>query len=133
MKDVYEAIIEIPMGTKNKFEVDKNSGKIKLDRVLYSSVVYPGEYGYIDNTLSLDGDALDILIISSEATFPGCIVDARILGYLTVPLIETILSCPRTVPKIIICPLPDILNSNVPLLVPSYVITQFSNLQSDAP
>lgn len=84
MNDVFEAIIEIPMGTKNKFEVNKETGKIKLDRVLYSSLTYPGEYGYIDNTLSDDGDPLDILVISSYPTFPGCVIDARILGYLDV-------------------------------------------------
>ena len=84
MNSVYESIIEIPMGTKNKFEINKKTGKIKLDRVLYSALTYPGEYGFIENTLSLDGDPLDILIISSYPTFPGCIVDARILGYLSV-------------------------------------------------
>lgn len=81
---VVESIIEIPMGTKNKFEVNKKTGKIKLDRVLYSALTYPGEYGYIDETLSGDGDPLDILIISSYPTFPGCVVDARVVGYLKV-------------------------------------------------
>ncbi len=84
MKDIVESIIEIPMGTKNKFEVDMKSGKIKLDRVLFSSLTYPGEYGYINNTLSGDEDPLDILVISSYPTFPGCIVDARVIGYLSV-------------------------------------------------
>lgn len=82
MENIVEAIIEIPMGTKNKFEVNKKTGKIKLDRVLYSSMAYPGEYGYIDETLSYDGDPLDVLIISSFPTFPGCVVDARVVGYL---------------------------------------------------
>ncbi len=81
---VVEATIEIPIGTKNKFEIDKATGKIKLDRVLYSSLTYPGEYGFIDNTLSDDGDPLDILILSNFPTFPGCIVDARVVGYLDV-------------------------------------------------
>lgn len=84
MKNVYEAIIEIPMGTKNKYEVDKKRNRIKLDRVLYSSLSYPGEYGYIENTLSDDGDPLDVLVIASYPTFPGCIIDARVLGYLEV-------------------------------------------------
>lgn len=79
---IVESIIEIPMGTKNKFEIDKKRNRIKLDRVLYSSAVYPGEYGYIDETLAEDGDALDILVISSFPTFPGCLVDARVVGYL---------------------------------------------------
>ncbi len=84
MKYVENAVIEIPLKTKNKFEIDKETGKIKLDRVLYSAMNYPAEYGYIDETLSEDGDPLDILVISSEATFPGCIVPARIIGYLNV-------------------------------------------------
>ncbi len=84
MNNVVEAIIEIPMGTRNKFEISKETGKIKLDRVLFSALSYPGEYGFIDNTLSNDGDPLDILIVSSFSTYPGCIVDARIIGYLEV-------------------------------------------------
>lgn len=82
MNNVVDAIIEIPLKTKNKFEVDKKNNRIKLDRVLYSAMNYPAEYGYIENTLAKDGDPLDILVISSEATFPGCIVPARIIGYL---------------------------------------------------
>lgn len=77
-----EAVIEIPVGTKNKYEVDKLSDKVKLDRVLYSSMSYPAEYGYIEKTLANDGDPLDILVISSEPTFPGCIVPARVIGCL---------------------------------------------------
>ncbi len=76
------AIIEIPVGTKNKYEVDKEHGKVKLDRVLYSAMTYPAEYGYIENTLAGDGDPLDILVISSEPSFPGCVVPARVIGYL---------------------------------------------------
>ena len=76
------AIIEIPVGTKNKYEVDKKRGIVKLDRVLYSAMTYPAEYGYIENTLAGDGDPLDILVISSEPTFPGCLVPARVIGYL---------------------------------------------------
>lgn len=82
MNNVVDAIIEIPLKTKNKFEVDKKNHRIKLDRVLYSAMSYPAEYGYIENTLANDGDPLDILVISSEATFPGCVVPARIIGYL---------------------------------------------------
>ena len=84
MNDIVEAIIEIPMGGKNKYEIQKSTGLIKLDRVLFTSMSYPAEYGYINNTLSEDGDPLDILILSSYETFPGCIVDARIVGYLDV-------------------------------------------------
>ena len=84
MEHIEEAIIEIPLKTKTKFEIDKERGKIKLDRVLYSAMNYPAEYGYIEETLELDGDPLDILVISSEATFPGCIVPAKIIGNLKV-------------------------------------------------
>ena len=84
MNNVVEAVIEIPMGTKNKYEVNKDTGRIALDRVLYSALTYPGEYGFIENTIADDKDPLDILVLSSYPTFPGCIVKARVLGYLTV-------------------------------------------------
>ena len=80
--NVVDAMIEIPLGCKNKYEVDTKTGRIKLDRVLYASMMYPAEYGIVENTLAPDGDALDILVICSDATFPGCIVPARVLGYL---------------------------------------------------
>ncbi len=79
-----EALIEIPMGTKNKYEIDTETGRVILDRVLYSSVMYPAEYGFIPNTLAGDGDALDILVLATASTFPGCIVKARVLGYLDI-------------------------------------------------
>ena len=82
MDTVIEAIIEIPMGTKNKYEIDKKRTRIKLDRVLYSQMTYPAEYGYIEHTLAEDNDPLDILIMASTKTFPGCIVDARVIGSL---------------------------------------------------
>lgn len=82
MEKIYEAIIEIPMGTKNKYEIDKQRNLIKLDRVLYSPMTYPAEYGYIEETLAEDNDPLDILVLASSKTFPGCIVDARVVGYL---------------------------------------------------
>ena len=84
MSDIVEAIIEIPLKTKNKFERDEKTGRIRLDRVLYSAMTYPAEYGSIENTLAPDGDPLDILVSSSEPTFPGCIVEARVIGYLEV-------------------------------------------------
>ncbi len=82
MTRVIEAIIEIPMGTQNKYEVDKKKNRIKLNRVLYSKMTYPAEYGFIENTLAEDGDPLDILVLATTSTFPGCIVDARVVGYL---------------------------------------------------
>ena len=83
MKNVEYTVIEIPMGSKNKYELDKDTGRIVLDRVLYASMMYPAEYGILENTLAPDGDALDVLVICSDPTFPGCVVPARILGYLT--------------------------------------------------
>jgi inorganic pyrophosphatase len=79
---IVEATIEIPMGTQNKYEVDPKTHRIKLDRVLYSSVSYPSEYGFIENTLSGDGDPLDILVLTTFPTFPGCIIKSKVLGYL---------------------------------------------------
>lgn len=82
-KDLEYALIEIPLGSKNKYELDKKTGRIYLDRVLYAAMIYPAEYGIIENTLAPDGDPLDVLVICNEPTFPGCIVPVRVLGYLT--------------------------------------------------
>ena len=81
---IVEARIEIPMGSQNKYEVDHETGRIRLNRVLFSSVEYPCEYGFIEDTLADDGDPLDILVLSSSKTFPGCIIEARVLGYLDI-------------------------------------------------
>lgn len=83
MKNVEYTLIEIPMGSKNKYELDKKTGRIVLDRVLYAAMMYPAEYGILENTLAPDGDALDVLVICSDPTFPGCVVPARVLGYLS--------------------------------------------------
>lgn len=80
MTRVVEARVEIPMGSRNKYEIDPKTGHIKLDRVLYSSVYYPAEYGFIEHTLYSDGDPLDILVFTSAPTFPGCYVASRIIG-----------------------------------------------------
>lgn len=80
--NIVDALIEIPLGSRNKYELDKSTGRIRLDRVLYAAMIYPAEYGIIENTLAPDGDPLDILVICSDPTFPGCIVPARVLGYL---------------------------------------------------
>lgn len=76
-----ESVVEIPTGASNKYEMGEN-GRIKLCRVLYSPVRYPAEYGYIRYTHGGDGDPLDILILISQPTFPGCIVPTRIVGAL---------------------------------------------------
>jgi len=76
------AVIEIPFGSRNKYELDKKTGMMKLDRVLYSAVHYPGDYGLIPRTLHDDGDPLDVLVLVKEETFPGCMIDVRPLGVL---------------------------------------------------
>lgn len=70
-------IVEIPKGSRNKYEYDPELGGIKLDRYLAASMMYPADYGYIPDTLALDGDALDVLVCVSEPTFPGCIVPVK--------------------------------------------------------
>lgn len=81
--NVVNALIEIPLGSRNKYEFNEKTGRIHLNRVLYSAMSYPAEYGHIENTLAPDGDPLDILVIVREPTFPGCVVPARVLGYLS--------------------------------------------------
>jgi inorganic pyrophosphatase len=77
---IVHAVIEVPKGNRNKYEYSKKAGVIKLDRVLYSPVVYPGDYGFIPRTLFEDGDPMDILVMINEATFPGCVIEARPIG-----------------------------------------------------
>lgn len=79
---VVEAFIEIPKYSHNKYEYDLERGVFRLDRPLYSPVHYPGDYGFIPNTLAEDDDPLDILVITDNPTFPGCIVQARVVGAL---------------------------------------------------
>ncbi len=74
------AFIEIPRGSRNKYEYDKVTGQFRLDRVLYSSVHYPTDYGFVPDTLAEDGDALDILVLVEEPTFPGCLIETRAIG-----------------------------------------------------
>ena len=73
-------VIEIPRGSRNKYEYDAALGAIKLDRFISASVVYPTDYGYVPETLAPDGDALDVLVCVSEPTFPGCVVPALPVG-----------------------------------------------------
>lgn len=79
---VVDAFIEIPTGSQNKYEYDKERKQFRLDRVLYSPMHYPTEYGYLDNTLALDGDPLDILVLTTFPTFPGCVISSRVIGVL---------------------------------------------------
>ena len=70
-------LIEIPKGSRNKYEFDEELGAIKLDRFLFSSVVYPTDYGFIPDTRGLDGDHLDAMVCVSEPTFPGCTIESK--------------------------------------------------------
>ena len=80
--DVLEVTVEIPSGSRNKYEYDHARHRFVLDRVLYSSVHYPCDYGFLDGSLADDGDPLDVLVLISEPTFPGCVVRARPIGVL---------------------------------------------------
>lgn len=73
-------IVEIPKGSRNKYEYSKKAGIIKLDRVLYSSMHYPGDYGLIPQTYAEDGDPMDIMVMVNEPTFSGCVIEARPIG-----------------------------------------------------
>jgi len=75
-----EVIIEIPKGQRNKYEVDHATGRIRLDRMLFTSTRYPADYGFIEDTLADDGDPLDILVLLEEPTFPGCLITCRVIG-----------------------------------------------------
>jgi inorganic pyrophosphatase len=77
-----DVLIEIPKGSQNKYEFDKEAGVFRLDRVLYSPMQYPADYGYIQNTLAEDGDPLDALVLVTNPTFPGCVVETRVVGVL---------------------------------------------------
>ncbi len=74
--------IEIPKGSRNKYELDKETNRIMLDRTLYSSQCFPFEYGFVENTLADDGDPLDVVVLATNPTFPGCVVPVKIIGML---------------------------------------------------
>jgi inorganic pyrophosphatase len=80
--DSLEVVVEIPRGSRNKYEFDETTGAIRLDRVLYSSVHYPTDYGFIPDTRAEDGDHLDVLVVVEEPTFPGCHLRVRPVGCL---------------------------------------------------
>ncbi|HEX9016852.1 MAG TPA: inorganic diphosphatase, partial [Chloroflexota bacterium] len=82
MEQQIEVLVEIPQGSRNKYEYDEATGRIRLDRVLYSSVHYPAEYGFVLETRAPDGDPLDALVLAYEPTFPGCVIPARPVGVL---------------------------------------------------
>ncbi|GAB3917945.1 inorganic pyrophosphatase [Microlunatus endophyticus] len=74
---IFDVTVEIPKGQKNKYEVDHETGRIRLDRTLFTSTQYPADYGFIESTLGRDGDPLDALVLVEEPTFPGCLVRCR--------------------------------------------------------
>ncbi|CAI0417804.1 unnamed protein product [Linum tenue] len=83
---VYKQVVEITKGSKVKYELDKKTGMIKVDRILYSSVVYPHNYGFIPRTLCEDNDPLDVLVLMQEPVLPGCFLRARAIGLM--PMID---------------------------------------------
>ncbi len=76
----FDVIVEIPKGQRNKYEMDHETGRIRLDRMLFTSTRYPADYGFIEDTLADDGDPLDALVILDEPTFPGCLIHCRAIG-----------------------------------------------------
>jgi len=80
VKSTFDVLIEIPKGSRNKYEYDFDLKKIRFDRMLFSSMMYPGDYGFIPETLALDGDPLDVLVLGHEPTFPMCVMEVRPIG-----------------------------------------------------
>ncbi len=79
-KKTFDALIEIPKGSRNKYEYDFKLKKIRFDRMLFSSMMYPADYGFIPETLALDGDPLDVLVLGAEPTYPMCVVEVKPIG-----------------------------------------------------
>jgi inorganic pyrophosphatase len=80
MSDTVNIVVEVPKGSRNKYEWDEDIGAIKFDRFLFSSMVYPVDYGFVPHTLGEDGDPLDAMVCVSEPTFPGCVIPAMPIG-----------------------------------------------------
>ena len=76
----FDVLIEIPRGSRNKYEYDFKLKRIRFDRMLFSSMMYPADYGFIPQTLALDGDPLDVLVLINEPTFPGCVMEVKPIG-----------------------------------------------------
>jgi inorganic pyrophosphatase len=99
---VIYVVVEIPKKSRNKYEYDEQGGFVKLDRVLFSSLHYPGDYGFIPQTLHADGDPLDVLVMINEPTFASCVIEARPLGVFRLidkgQLDDKILAVPHTDP-----------------------------------
>jgi inorganic pyrophosphatase len=99
----FDVTIEIPKGQRNKYEVDHETGRIRLDRMLFTSTRYPSDYGFIENTLADDGDPLDALVLLEEPTFPGCLICCRAIGMFRMQdekgLDDKVLCVPATDPR----------------------------------
>jgi inorganic pyrophosphatase len=76
----FDVLIEIPKGSRNKYEYDFDLKKIRYDRMIFSSMMYPADYGFIPEILALDGDPLDVLVLVTEPTFPGCVMEVKPIG-----------------------------------------------------
>ena len=76
----FDVFVEVPRGSRNKYELDHKSGKLRLDRTLFTATQYPADYGFIEGTLGQDGDPLDALVLVQEPTFPGCLIRSRAIG-----------------------------------------------------
>ncbi|QLE01754.1 inorganic diphosphatase [Galbibacter sp. BG1] len=76
----FDVLIEIPKGSRNKYEYDFKLKKIRYDRMIFSSMMYPADYGFVPETLALDGDPLDVLVLVTEPTFPGCVMEVKPIG-----------------------------------------------------
>ena len=76
----FDVLIEIPKGSRNKYEYDFQLKKIRYDRMIFSSMMYPADYGFVPKTLALDGDPLDVLVLVTEPTFPGCVMEVKPIG-----------------------------------------------------
>ncbi|EKF55924.1 MULTISPECIES: inorganic diphosphatase [Galbibacter] len=76
----FDVLIEIPKGSRNKYEYDFKLKKVRYDRMIFSSMMYPADYGFVPETLALDGDALDVLVLVTEPTFPGCVMEVKPIG-----------------------------------------------------
>lgn len=99
----FDVIVEIPKGQRNKYEMDHDTGRIRLDRMLFTSTRYPSDYGFIENTLADDGDPLDALVLLEEPTFPGCLIRCRAIGMFRMKdekgLDDKVLCVPSTDPR----------------------------------
>ncbi|MEW2517027.1 inorganic diphosphatase [Actinacidiphila alni] len=76
----FDVVVEIPQGSRNKYEMDHESGRIRLDRMLFTATRYPADYGFVEDTLGRDGDPLDALVLVGEPTYPGCVIHCRAIG-----------------------------------------------------